>query len=165
MLSKTIEKAFNDQLNKEFYSSYLYLSMSAYAESKNFSGMAHFLKLKAQEEREHALKIFDYIIDRRGTILLKDIKANITKFKSILDLFEKSYEHECNVTKLINNLITLTGKEKDYCSKAFLHWFAIEQIEEEKTSLDIVEKLKIIKSDGPSLYMLDKDLKSSNNTK
>jgi ferritin len=162
MLSKSIEKAFNHQLNVEFYSSYLYLAMSAYAASKNFNGMAHFLKFKALEEREHALKFFDYIQDRRSKINLMDIKAKSIEFKSILDLFEKSFEHECSVTKSINELINLTDSEKDYCSKAFLHYFAIEQIEEEKTALDIVEKLKIIKSDGPALFMLDKELKSYN---
>lgn len=158
MLSKKMEQALNDQINAEYFSSYLYLSMSAYFEAENLPGFAHWMSKQALEERVHALKIFGYINERGGRVILKGIKAPETQWKSALDVFQASYKHEQLVTSLINKLVDQAIKEKDHATDAFLQWFVNEQVEEEASASAIVEKLKMVKNAPGGLFMLDREL-------
>ena len=158
MLSKKLENAMNDQINNEFYASYLYLSMSAYCDRQNLSGLAKWMRLQSQEETGHAMKLFDFLADCNKTIKLGGIAAPPIEFKSILHLFEQAYQHEVKVSKRINALYELTIEEKAFAVQTHLDWFLTEQVEEEKTAGDIVAKLKLIKDDVASLLALDRDL-------
>ena len=158
MLSAAIENAINEQINNEFCASYLYLSMSAYCERKNFSGFAAWLRLQSQEETTHGMKLFDFVRDCDGKIVLREIAAPQSDFDSILSLFEKVLEHEIKVTQCINQLFELAHNEKAFVVQAHLQWFLLEQIEEENTSRDIVEKLRLIGNDVASLLALDREL-------
>jgi ferritin len=158
MISKKMEKALNDQINAELYSAYLYLSMSAYFEAGNLPGFAKWMRIQWQEEVMHALKIYDYVNERGGRVTLKSIDGPPAKWKSPLDVFQATYKHEQVVTGRINDLVTQAVAEKDHATNAFLQWFVTEQVEEEKSADEIIQKLKRI-SDAPGgLYMLDKEL-------
>ncbi len=158
MLAKKMEKVLNDQINAELYSAYLYLSMSAYFEAENLPGAASWMKIQCQEERMHALKIYDYVNERGGRVTLKSIAEPPAKWKSPLDVFQATYKHERVVTERINDLVNLAIKENDHATNAFLQWFVTEQIEEEKSADEIVQKLKRISDVPAGLYMLDKEL-------
>ena len=158
MLSKKMEKAITDQIQEEFFSAYMYLSMSLECEGKLFKGMARWLKLQYEEEREHAQKMIDYMVDRGNVPELKDIKASKESFGTPLQLFEKVLAHEQHVTSLIHKLYELALAEKDYASQIFLQWFITEQVEEESSADEIVEKLKLMKNDSAALWTLDKTL-------
>jgi ferritin len=158
MLNKKIQDAFNAQLTAEYHSSYLYLAMCAYFEENNFRGMASWMKHQAQEEMEHALKFFDQIIERGGSVKLSAIDAPPNKWKSPLDAFESAYKHECMISGRINDLADLATKENDHASNVFLQWFVTEQVEEESSVLEIVEKLKLIGDHMPGLFMIDAKL-------
>ena len=158
MISKKLETAINDQINNEFYASYLYLSMSAYCDRQNLSGFAHWMRLQSQEETGHAMRLFDFLADCNGKIALKGINTPPTEFNSILALCEQTYQHELKVSKRINALYELAIKEKAFAVQTHLHWFLTEQVEEEKTAGDIVAKLKLIKDDVASLLALDGEL-------
>jgi len=158
MITKKMEKALNDQINAELYSAYLYLSMSAYFEAGNLPGFAKWMRIQWQEEVMHGLKIYDYVNERGGRVTLKSIDEPPAKWKSPLDVFQATYKHEQVVTGRINDLVTQAVAEKDHATNAFLQWFVTEQVEEEKSADEIVQKLKRI-SDAPGgLYMLDKEL-------
>ncbi len=158
MIGKKIEKALNDQINAELYSAYLYLSMSAYFESENLPGFAKWMRVQWQEEVTHALKIYDYVNERNGRVALKSVDEPPAKWKLPLDVFEATYKHEQVVTGCINDLVNLAIAEKDHATGVFLQWFVTEQVEEEKSADEIVQKLKCI-SDAPGgLYILDKEL-------
>ncbi len=158
MLSPKVEKALNEQCQKEFYSFYLYLAMAAYCHSKNFKGFAHWMKLQAAEEQEHAKKFYEYILSRDGTVDLKDIPAPTHNFASPADVFAKSLQHEKKITKDIHSLYTLALQEKDYATQIMLQWFVTEQVEEEANVSEIVEKLKMVPTSGGSMLYLDKEL-------
>jgi ferritin len=158
MLSNAVEKAINDQIKNELYSAYLYLSMSAYLESANLSGMARWMRLQRDEEMAHAMKFFDYVYDRGGRVVLQAIDQPPAEFGSPLDVFEKALAHEQKVTGLINQIYDLAVKENDYPSQIELQWFITEQVEEEKSAGDIVELLKVIGDHGPSVIMVDRQL-------
>lgn len=160
MISKKIEKAINDQIQNEFYASYLYLSMSAYCESINFPGFAHWMRHQSQEETEHAMRLFDYLNDRGGKVILQAIKKPPTTFRSALDMFQQALKHEKSVTKSIHNLYSLAQRDKDYPTAVELQWFVSEQVEEEKTAGDIVGRIKSIGRDATALYLMDQDLGS-----
>lgn len=145
----------NKQINAELYSSYLYLAMSAYCASKSLNGFAHWFRLQAQEEQMHGLKIYDFVIDREGEIRLESIAEPLSRFESIVDVFEKAHAHEKHVTTLLNDLAGFAQKENDYATAIFLQWFITEQIEEEATVRDILERLKMIGSSGDGLLMMD----------
>jgi ferritin len=132
MLSTKMLKALNEQICKEFYSEYFYLSMSSWCESNDLPGMAAFMKLKSEEERAHAMKLYDYIHDRDGDVTFLPIEQPPSKFKSFLDIFEKQLEHEKYVTAAIHKLYDLALKEKDYPSQIMLQWFIEEQVEDQK---------------------------------
>ena len=158
MLNSTIQAALNEQLNAELYSSYLYLSMSAYFESQNLGGMATWMRIQAQEELIHAMKFYAFINERGGRVLLAQVEAPETEWGSALDVFQQSYEHECKVTALIHGLVDLAISEKDHATSAFLQWFVTEQVEEESSALAIVDKLKLVGDNSGALFMLDGEL-------
>lgn len=159
MINQKLQDAINSQIQAEFYSAYLYLSMSAYCESQNFAGFAHWLKLQYQEETEHALKLIGYLQERGGTVELKKIDAPPAEFGSPLQVFEQTLAHEQHVTSLIHQLYEAAVAEKDYAAQIFLQWFITEQVEEEASATAVVERLRIIgdKSPGSVLY-IDKEL-------
>jgi ferritin len=158
MLKKKLEEAMNEQINAEYYSSYLYLSMSAYFDSLNLSGFAHWMRAQSQEELMHALKFFAYVNERGGRVTLKAIDAPETEWASPLKVFEETLKHEEHVTSLINQLMDLAIKENDHAAKGFLQWFVNEQVEEEASASAIVEKLKMIKDAPGALFMMDREL-------
>ena len=160
MLSKTVEKALNEQVNSEYYSSFLYLSMSSYFETVNLLGMAKWMRTQYEEEIIHAIKIFDMIADMEGTVNLKAIDGPPTEFKSPLDVFEKSLAHERKVTGLINDIYSLARKENDYAVQSALQWFIDEQVEEEKAALEVVRQLEMRGDETTPLLMLDSKLGS-----
>jgi len=153
-MNSKLEKALNEQLNAELYSAYLYLSMSTYFESLNFSGFANWMRVQAKEETEHAMKFYSYIFERDGQVTLTAIDAPPTSWKSPLDAFENAYQHEVKVSGLIHDLVFLARSEKDIPTENFLQWFVEEQVEEEASTLGVVQKLKPIKDSANGLFML-----------
>ena len=158
MISKKMEAALNEQLNKEMYSAYLYMSMSAYSTRIGLKGFANWFMVQYQEEMMHAMKFYNYINDQGGRVMLIAIDAPPTAFESPLDMFEKTLKHEQFVTKRINDLVDLAIKEKDHATNIFLQWFITEQIEEEANDNDVIAKLKLVGKKGDALLMLDKEL-------
>ena len=158
MLSQTVQDAINDQIGKEVYSAYLYLSMSGYFESINLPGFARWMRIQYQEELQHALKFFDFINDREGRVALKAIPAPPADFQSPLDAFQQALEHERAVTGMINQLYGVALRENDYPAQVLLQWFISEQVEEEKNASNIVEQLKMIGNNGSALLILDREL-------
>jgi len=158
MINKKMEKAINEQINAELYSAYLYLSMSAYFESINLTGFANWMKIQAQEEVVHAMKFYDYLVERGGRVTMLSIDAPQTTWSSPLSAFEDVYQHEQKVTSLIHNLMDLALAEKDHASVSMLRWFVDEQVEEESSADAIVEKLKLVGEKGRGIFMLDQQL-------
>ena len=164
MLNRKIQDAFNKQLNAEMFSSYLYLSMAAYFESQNLKGMAHWMRLQAQEEHAHAMKFLDFINERGGRVLLTTVEGPKTEWESPLAVFEDSYKHECMVTGLINDLMELSIGEKDHAANVFLQWFITEQVEEEASVQEIRDNLKSVGDNGALLFMIDQGLSGRTTT-
>ncbi|MBM4160432.1 MAG: ferritin [Ignavibacteria bacterium] len=158
MFSKKMQDAMNQQIKHEFYSSYLYLGMSAHFESVNLPGFAHWMKAQSDEEAEHGMKFFDFINERNGRVVLEAIDKPPTEFKSPLEVMKKVLEHEKKVTAMINALYELAVKEKDYPSQVMLQWFITEQVEEEKSASDIIELLKNLGDTPAGLIMVDEKL-------
>ena len=158
MFNSKVQDAVNKQINAELFSSYLYLSMAAYFESRNFKGMANWMRIQAGEENLHAMKFYDYINDRGGRVTLTQIESPKTEWKSPLDAFEDAYKHELKISALINDLMNLTIAEKDHASHDLLEWFVREQVEEESAAQMIVEQLNLVGDNGMGLLMLDKEL-------
>lgn len=157
-MNQNVQDAINEQINKELYSAYLYLSMAAYFEGKNLSGFSHWMKIQAQEETTHAMKMYHFLFERGGKVLLKPIDGPPTDFTSPMAVMEETLNHEKKVTGLIHNLYELALSEKDYALQTFLQWFIDEQVEEESNAQDLIERLKIAGEQGPGLFMLDKEL-------
>lgn len=157
-ISKKMETAINRQVNAEFYSAYLYLSMAAYFEQASLRGAAAWMRVQAQEELGHGMRLFNYVLERGGSADLKPIEKPPAKWKSPLGAFEASLEHEQKVTKMIDSLCNLAKSEKDHATEIALQWFVTEQIEEEASVGEIVEKLKLVGSKGNGLFMIDKEL-------
>lgn len=160
MLAKAVQDAMNEQIKTEFYSAYQYLSMAAYCESVNLPGFAHWMRIQAREEVEHAMKFYDFVLDRGGRVLLQAIDQPVIEFGSPLEVFEQALKHEQRVTATINELYTLAVEENDYASQAFLQWFVTEQVEEEKNAGDVVETLKMVGDKSEALFLLDRELGS-----
>ncbi len=159
MLKKSIEKAFNEQINAETYSAYLYWSMSAWCEANNLPGFANWMRIQAQEEMTHALKFYTHVLERGGQVKLTTIDGPETEWKDIEAVFAATLKHENYVTERINSLVDLAIKEKDHASNQYLQWFVNEQVEEEKNAEQILGQLKIMgKQPGAALYMLDKEM-------
>jgi len=158
MLKEKMEKALNDQINKELYSSYLYLSMCAYAQSKGMPGVANWMKIQAQEELTHANKFFDYVLERGGKVLLRAIDTVPVEFGGVIEMFEKVLEHEHYITDSINNLADIANEISDHATRSMLLWFINEQVEEEANVLNILDQLKMVEGKGQGLFLIDKDL-------
>jgi ferritin len=158
MISETMQKAINEQINKEFFSSYLYLSMAAYFEDKNLPGFAKWMKVQAGEEQEHGLKFFEHLVDRGAKVLLAPISGPQTDWQTSLEVFKQVQEHEAFITTSINALYELALKEKDYPAQVLLQWYINEQVEEEKNAADVVQKLELIDAKGTAVLMLDHEL-------
>ena len=144
MLKEKIEKAINKQINAELWSGYLYLSMSSYFESIGLNGFANWMWIQAREEATHAIRLYKHVVERGGRVILTSIEKVPTQWKSPLVVFEETYKHEQKVTGLINNLTDLAIKEKDHATVNMLQWFIDEQVEEEASADEIVQKLKLI---------------------
>jgi ferritin len=158
LLVKTVEEAMNEQIKNEFFSAYQYLSMAAYCESENLPGFAQWMRAQSQEETEHAMKFYDFILDRNGRVSLRGIDSPVVEFGSPLEVFERALEHERKVTAMINDLYGLAVSENDYASQTFLQWFVTEQVEEEKNAGDVVETLKMVGNRSEALFLLDREL-------
>jgi ferritin len=157
-ITKKMEDAINAQINAEMYSGYLYMSMSTYFESVNLKGCAHWMKAQAAEEWKHAMKFYDYVFQRGGTVILSAIAAPKNKWESPLAIFQEAYNHELKVTGLIHDLVKLSGNEGDIATQSFLKWYVDEQVEEEASANEIVQKLKMIGNALPALMVLDHEL-------
>lgn len=159
-INKKVEEVLNKQVNAELWSAYLYLSMSAWSESKGFKGFASWMMVQFKEETSHALKIMNFVLTRSGEIKLQPIAAVKTSWESLLNMFEDTYEHECKVTGLINDCYEVALAEKDYATSTMLQWFINEQTEEESNDLEIIDILKITGEKSGGIFFLDKKLGS-----
>lgn len=157
-MNEKLEKAFNDQINKELYSEYLYLSMQAYFERLNLKGFVNWMSVQVQEEHAHALGMFDYLNQRGGNVQLEAIDKPETDWESPLAVFEQVLEHEEYVTSRINALMDVAEETKDRAAMSFLNWYLKEQVEEEDNVGNVLATLKLIGDDKKALLMLDKDL-------
>ncbi|HWQ80869.1 MAG TPA: ferritin [Ignavibacteria bacterium] len=160
MISKKLQDAINSQINKELYSAYFYLAMSAYCKTKDLDGFANFFYVQYQEETFHAMKFYNYLLDRGGDVVLTKIDTPPADFKSPLDVFEKTLEHEQFVTKSINDLLDLSIKENDHASASFLKWYVDEQVEEEATVSRLVNRMKLVGDNVGGLFIVDSELKA-----
>jgi len=158
MMSQKMQDAINAQINAEWYSAYLYLSMSSYFTSVNLMGMATWMRVQTQEEMFHGIKMYDFVNERGGRALLQAIEQPPLAWDSALAVFESSLAHEQKVTGLINNLVDLSMAERDHATTIFLQWFVTEQVEEEANASGILNKLKMIGHDASSLFALDQEL-------
>lgn len=158
MISKTMQDAINDQINKEMYSSNLYLSMSAYFENAGLPGAAKWMHVQAGEEYQHAMKFFEHLVDRGGKVVLGTIAAPETEWAGPMAAFKAVLEHEQFVTKSIHNLYALAVKEKDYPAQVMLGWFINEQVEEEKNASEIVASMARIEAHETAVLQLDHQL-------
>jgi ferritin len=158
MASKKMIDTLNNHLNEEFYSSYLYLSMASYFEENNLKGFAQWFKIQSQEEYGHGMKFYSFIIQVGGKVTLKAIKAPKTTWKSIIEVFAETLAHEKHITGLINKLVGQAMQEKEYATNNFLQWFVNEQVEEEATVEEIINKLEMIGDAKSGLFMMDREL-------
>jgi ferritin len=158
MISKTMQAAINEQINKEMFSSYLYLSMAAYFENTGLAGAAKWMYVQSGEEREHATKFFEHLIARGGKVVLGALAAPEAEWAGPMAAFKAVYEHEQVITKSIYDLYELSLKEKDYPTQVLLQWFINEQVEEEKNAADVIESMKRIESHETAVLQLDHQL-------
>lgn len=158
MLSKELNAELNKQITYEFFSSHLYLAMAAKFAGIDFGGAASWMRNQAEEERIHALKLMDFIVDAGGDVVITGFEDPEVKGDTILSIFEQTLEHEQFVTGRINFLVSMAGDEKNYAAVNFLNWYVNEQVEEEATATGIIRSLRLIGNDGNGLYQLDKEL-------
>ncbi len=158
MLNKKLEAAISDQINYELYSAYLYFGMAAAMEDLSYPGLAHWMRVQANEEMFHAAKLFDYVYSRDGQVKLPAVKEVPTKYKNALEAFEAAYKHEQSVTARFNKWYDLCLAEKDHVTGSFIQWFITEQIEEEDNVRTIVDRLKRVSDNPDALYKLDVEL-------
>lgn len=163
-VSKKMHEKLNEQIQKEFFSEYLYLSMAAYFESIDLPGFANFFKVQALEERDHAMKFYAYVADTDGRVLLRQIEQPKHDFESPLEILQMSLEHEKYVTSSIHDIVAAALEEKDYATNTFLNWFVTEQVEEEASMSTLVGKLKLVEGDGRGLLLLDNELAQRTHT-
>lgn len=158
MITEKMQEALNKQAAAEFYSAHLYLAMSAYFQSIDLPGAANWMRVQYQEERIHAEKYLDYVIERDGRAIIKSWDAPPAEWKSALDAFEAAYKHEQKVSGLINKLVDLARSERDHAAEAFLMWFVKEQVEEEASAKAIVQQLKLVGKSNDGMFMIDREL-------
>ncbi len=157
MLSDNMTTELNKQLNREFYSSYLYLAISSWCANAGYKGSASWFMIQHEEERTHAIKIYDYLLDQSAKIQLLNVETPKMDYSSLLECFEDSLSHERKMSLFFNSLCDLAMQEKDHASYGFFQWFVQEQIEEESSASDIVAKLKLV-GDGNGVFMIDSQL-------
>lgn len=160
MLKDKVQKALNAQIEKEIYSSHLYLSMASWAETKGFEGISQWLYAQSDEERMHYLKLIGYVNERGGNSEISAIKKPASTFKDVLSLFKEVLKHEEFISESINEIIAVCITEKDFSTQNWIQWFVTEQIEEEKSVRNIIDKLNMIGKDSNTLYLFDKDVMS-----
>ena len=159
-MNAAVLDAFNEQIKSELFSGYLYISMSAHFDHENLPGFAHWMRLQAQEELAHAMRLFDYVIRRGGRVELQAIEAPATQFGSPLSVFESVLEHEQKVTGMIHRLFELSGKEGDWAAQQELQWFIAEQVEEEDSASTVRDQVRMAGDDQAALLMLDQQFGS-----
>ena len=158
MLKESIQNALNDQIQAEFHSAYLYLSMAAWCEAKNFDGFGHWMRMQAQEEMFHAMKVYDYVHMTGGQVVLQAVQQPDVDWADSLALFKASFDHEQYMTGRINDLLSLAMEERDHATANMLQWFISEQVEEEATVDAIYGKLEMMGDNMHAIYMLDREL-------
>lgn len=160
MLSKKLLDALNQQINDEYYSSYIYQAMVAYFEDMNLDGCAHWMKMQAEEEHLHALKIFNYVAERGGRVELFAVPKPPTDWDTPRAAFEDALDHEKLMTEKISKLADLAIEERDHATNNLMQWYVSEQVEEEANVEDILNKLELMGNSGTGLYMIDRELKN-----
>lgn len=157
IMNEKVLKALNEQIKHELYSSYMYLSIVSYMENIPYDGFGAWFRKQAAEEHSHAMKIFDYILDRNVSAELQAIDKPPTTFKSVKEAFELALAHERKVTKLIHSLYELSIKEKDHGTEVFMQWFITEQVEEEKNANDNLDQINLVAENPVGLFVLDQN--------
>ena len=158
MLSKKLLQGLNDQINFEFYSSYTYLAMAGYCESIDLSGFANFFRVQAKEELDHAMKLYDYVYQKNGSVVLEQVNKPQGDYDGIIDVFEKGYEHEQLVTRKIYELTDIAYEEREHSTISLLKWFIDEQVEEENNFNSLVKRVRRIQDNPAGLYLMDDEL-------
>jgi len=158
MLSKKMESALNKQINQELFSAYQYMGLAAYFADKNLNGFAHWMRMQAQEELAHSSKLFDYVVNRNGTIDLQPIKAPAKTWKDALVALQAAYKAEVTNTKQINTIMDHAISENDHATRVILQWFVEEQVEEESSALDLVEQVRLALKSPSAMFILDREL-------
>ncbi|MFB6105868.1 MAG: ferritin [Halobacteriaceae archaeon] len=158
MLSESVEAALNEQINAELYSEYLYLSMAAYYEDVGLQGFASWMRAQAAEERAHAMRIYDFVLERDGRVTLEAIDAPPTEWDGPTAAFQAAYDHEVEISGMIDDLVALAREENDNATENMLQWFVAEQVEEEATAQDVLDKLEHVGDEGMGLLMVDQEL-------
>jgi len=158
MMNPKMVDALNQQINEEYYSSYIYLAMAAYLDDQDLDGMGHWMRMQAQEEHLHAMKIFDYMLERGARVELAAVAAPPRAWDSPLGAFEGALEHEQYMTANINKLVDLAIEERDHATNNIMQWYVSEQVEEEANVENIVKKLKMMGDTGHGLFMMDREL-------
>ena len=158
MLSENLLKALNNQVNYEFYSSYLYLAMVGYCEDMDLSGFANYFRVQAKEELDHAVKFYDYVYQKNGSIELEQVDKPQKTFDGIIDVIQKAYEHEQSVTKKIYHLSDIAYEEREHSTISLLKWFIDEQVEEENNFDMLLKKVRRVGDNQAAVYLLDDEL-------
>ncbi len=158
MLNETVERELNKQIQREFESAYIYLSMVTYFEEENLPGFAHWMRMQSEEERGHAMRLFDYVLERGGRPQLQSIDEPPTSFDSPFDAVEQALEHERMITESINALYALAVEESDYATQSEMQWFVEEQVEEEQSANELVAALRRAGDDSAAMFILDREL-------
>ena len=158
MIPQRVRDIMNEQVKNELESTYIYLSMVAYFHEQNLDGMAHWMRVQCHEETTHAMKFFDHIVDRGGTVTLLDLKQLKTSWKSPLEALKNAYAHEQFITSKIHAILKVVREESDFTAEPLLNWFVKEQIEEEKNTSGITAQMERIGDSKDGLYLLDKEL-------
>jgi len=158
VLKETVQSALNDQIQAEFHSSYLYLAMAAWCETKNFEGFGHWMRMQAQEELQHAMKFYDYLNATGNSVILQAVQQPPTEWDSPLEMFRAALAHEQFMTENINKLVKMSMEQDDYATHNLLQWFVSEQVEEEATVDAICGKLEMMGDNMHGVYMMDREL-------
>ena len=157
-VGSTLQEALNRHINAEFYSSYLYLSMSTYCDSVDLPGFAHWMRIQSQEEYDHAMRLLTYLEDRDGRVNLLPIEQPPIEFASVEDVMRQTLEHEQHVSQLINQLYSVAAESADFACQVMLQWFVNEQVEEEKTARDVIAALDKVAGRSDALLLLDREM-------
>ena len=157
-VSTALQEAFNRHINAEFYSSYLYLSMSTYCDSIDLPGFSHWMRIQSQEEYDHAMRLLTYLEDRDGRVTLLPIEQPPNQFDSVEDVMRQTLSHEQHVSQLINQLYAVAAESSDFASQVMLQWFVNEQVEEEKTARDVIASLDKVSGRSDALLLLDREM-------